>query len=321
MTNERYMKDLSLYDFKNKQMSVTFLMKENLVKLYSIFEYENLPENISKRNIETYLLRGHCEFIEEKGQLWPMMGGLCGVEKSPVYDFTQATIANPALNISKTYTDMEDCVIVRNDPLYMGVYEILRRYCSIMAEGNLSLYMWASFGSRLTAAISAQDDATRKSAQSFIDDIIRGEYKTIAESDFFDGVKVNPLTVQGNGGILPLLEMLQYTQAELNKAFGLSSNNNRKREALSSEETSTDDAILLPMIDVMLEEREIGVDKVNKVFGTNIKVKKASSWEIIEDEMEAQVDALEADAEGDEMEDEKEEEQVEQEEKEEEKDE
>lgn len=321
MTNERYMKDLSLYDFKNKQMSVTFLMKENLVKLYSIFEYENLPENISKRNIETYLLRGHCEFIEEKGQLWPMMGGLCGVEKSPVYDFTQATIANPALNISKTYTDMEDCVIVRNDPLYMGVYEILRRYCSIMAEGNLSLYMWASFGSRLTAAISAQDDATRKSAQSFIDDIIRGEYKTIAESDFFDGVKVNPLTVQGNGGILPLLEMLQYTQAELNKAFGLSSNNNRKREALSSEETSTDDAVLLPMIDVMLEEREIGLDKVNKVFGTNIKVRKASSWEIIEDEMEAQVDALEADAEGDKTEDEKEEEQVEQEEKEEEKDE
>ena len=297
MTNESFFrkKDLSLYDFKNKEMAVTFLMKENLVKLYSIFEYENLPENISKRNIETYLLRGHCEFIEEKGELWPMMGGLCGVDKSPVYDFTQATIANPALNISKTYTDGEDCVIVRNDPLYMGVYEILRRYCSIMAEGNLSLYMWASFGSRLTAAISAQDDDTRKSANQFIADIIRGEYSTIAESDFFDGVKVSPLSGTGNGGILPLLEMLQYTQAELYKAFGLSSNNNRKREALSSEETSTDDAILLPFIDVMLEEREEGIDKVNKLFGTNIKVRKASSWKLVEEEMEAVVEETEDD--------------------------
>ena len=182
MTNE---KDLQLYDFKNKEQSVKFLMKENLVKLYSIFEYENLPENITKRNIETYLMRGHCEFIEEKGQLWPMMGGLCGVDKSPVYDFTQATIANPALKISKTYTDGVDCVIVRNDPLYMGVYEILRRYCSIMAEGNLSLYMWASFGSRLTALIAAQDEATRASANQFIENIIRGEYSTVAESTWF----------------------------------------------------------------------------------------------------------------------------------------
>lgn len=297
MTNESFFrkKDLSLYDFKNKEMAVTFLMKENLVKLYSIFEYENLPENISKRNIETYLLRGHCEFIEEKGELWPMMGGLCGVDKSPVYDFTQVTIANPALNISKTYTDGEDCVIVRNDPLYMGVYEILRRYCSIMAEGNLSLYMWASFGSRLTAAISAQDDDTRKSANQFIADIIRGEYSTIAESDFFDGVKVSPLSGTGNGGILPLLEMLQYTQAELYKAFGLSSNNNRKREALSSEETSTDDAVLLPFIDVMLDEREEGIDKVNKLFGTNIKVRKASSWKLVEEEMEAVAEETEDD--------------------------
>lgn len=292
MTKDSFLrkKDLSLYDFKNKEQAVTYLMKENLVKLYSIFEYENLPENISKRNIETYLLRGHCEFIEEKGELWPMMGGLCGVEKSPVYDFTQSTIANPALNISKTYTDGVDCVIVRNDPLYMGVYEILRRYCSIMTEGNLSLYIYASFWSRLHAAISARDDDTRKSANQFISDIIRGEYSTIAESDFFEGVKVSPLSGPGNSAILPLLEMLQYTQAELYKAFGLSSNNNRKREALSSEETSTDDAVLLPFVDVMLEEREIGIDKVNKLFGTNIKVRKASSWKLVEEEMEKTVE-------------------------------
>lgn len=299
MTNE---KDLQLYDFKNKEQSVKFLMKENLVKLYSIFDYENLPENITKRNIETYLMRGHCEFIEEKGQLWPMMGGLCGVDKSPVYDFTQATIANPALQISKTYTDGVDCVIVRNDPLYMGVYEILRRYCSIMAEGNLSLYMWASFGSRLTALIAAQDEATRASANQFIENIIRGEYSTVAESDFFEGVKVNPLFGNGTSGIIPLLEMLQFTQAELYKAFGLTSNNNRKREALSSEETSTDDSVLLPFIDVMLEEREEGIDKVNKLFGTNIKVKKSSSWEIIEKEMEAQAENLEEEAQGEEEE-------------------
>ena len=40
----------------------------------------------------------------------------------------------------------------------------------------------------------------------------------------------------------------------------------------------------------MLEEREIGIDKVNKLFGTNIKVRKASSWKLVEEEMENTVE-------------------------------
>lgn len=295
MTNKDYFtrKGLALYDFKNKEQAVIFLMKEMIIKLFGLFKYENLPDNIKWYHIENYLLRGHCEFIEHEGELWPMMGGLCGVEKSPVYDFTQATIANPALNISKTFTHGEDCVIVRNDPLFCGVYEILRRYCSIQAEANLSLYLWASYGSRLTSLISAQDDDTRKSADNFIEDIIRGEYKTVAESDFFDGVRVNPLTSGQSNSLLQLLELLQYNQAEMYKAFGLSSNNNRKRESLSSDETSTDDAILLPTVDVMETCRQEGIELVNSLFNRDIKVSRSSSWELIEEEMEAIAEELE----------------------------
>ena len=35
----------------------------------------------------------------------------------------------------------------------------------------------------------------------------------------------------------------------------------------------------MPFIDDMIANREEGLDQFNKMFGTNIKVKKSSSWE------------------------------------------
>lgn len=290
----RDLKDIGLchnaiYDFKNKGKALNDLIDEFMLELYSIFDYEGLPDNFDKRDIERYLLNyGFCAIIKENDQLWPVVGGLCGVEKSPVYQPTEITVANPALNISKKYTIGEDCALIRNDALMNGVLDILRRYCTLMVESNLSLDLWSKFGSRLTTAFSAADQKTRESAEAFIKAIIEGDVSVVSESPFYDGLKVNPIITAGQGGgILPLLELVQFIQAELQKKFGLSSNNNRKREALSSDETSTDDAVLLPLIDQFLYEREKGIEMVNKVFETNISVKKSSSWELIEEEMEA----------------------------------
>lgn len=300
-----------LYDFHNKEACLQDLIDEKLLQLLSMFDYEGLPENFNKHNLELYLLTfGFCAIIEHNGELWPMFGGLTGVPKSPVYQPTQITIANPALNISGTYTDGVDCVIIRNDTFYNGVMDILRRYCTLLVEGNLSLLMWSNFGSRLTAAISSDDENTRQSAQDFIDNIIAGKYTTIYEDGLGEeNIRVNPLLNTGTtGGILQLLEMLQYIEAEFNKKFGLSSNNNRKREALSSDETQTDDSILLPYIDNMRYYREEGLDRVNKLFGTDWKIKKGSSWELIEEEMEAVVEQIEDEQEQDSEEVDKEEE-------------
>lgn len=298
-----------LYDFKNKEQVLDDLIDENLLKLLSMFDYKGLPDNFNKNNIELYLLTfGFCAIIEHEGKLWPMFGGLTGVQNSPLYEPTQITIANPALNISKTYTDGVDCVIIRNDTFYNGVLDILKRYCTLIVESNLSLAMWSNFGSRLTAAISAQDANTKASAEDFIKSIIDGDYSAILEDDWYDGVKVNPLLNTGNnGGILPLLEMLQYIDAELNKKFGLSSNNNRKRETLNDQELQADDAVLLPLLDNFLFYRNEGIQKVNDLFGVDWNVQKGSSWEIIEEEMELSIENAENDEQNEEIDQEDEE--------------
>ena len=52
-----------------------------------------------------------------------------------------------------------------------------------------------------------------------------------------------------------------------------------KREAVNTSEAQLNNDSLLPLIDDMLRQRQIGVEKINKMFGTNITVSLASSWE------------------------------------------
>ena len=62
-----------------------------------------------------------------------------------------------------------------------------------------------------------------------------------------------------------------------------------KREALNSAESALNDDILYPLIDEMLEERQKGVEKINKLYGTNISVELSSVWKQLRDQEEQAV--------------------------------
>ena len=77
-----------------------------------------------------------------------------------------------------------------------------------------------------------------------------------------------------------------------------------KRESLNTEESLLNQDALLPLVDDMLEQRRIGLELVNKMFGTNIEVRLASSWrnneleQREEDNTKANDDLPEGDKEG-----------------------
>ena len=99
--------------------------------------------------------------------------------------------------------------------------------------------------------------------------------------------------------IKDLIESIQYIKANWYNEIGLNAQFNMKREALNSAETTLNDDILHPTIDVMLQCRKKAVEKINKMFGTNITVELNSVWEQnkIEEDLllqyqEAEVDNL-----------------------------
>ena len=58
-----------------------------------------------------------------------------------------------------------------------------------------------------------------------------------------------------------------------------------KREALNENETEINKTALIPLIDNMLKCRKEGIEKVNAMFDTNIRVELSSAWEDIQEEI------------------------------------
>lgn len=274
----KWIKD-DLYEPKNKKECRDQIISYMINRTQSMFKWEGLPESIPQRVLELYLqVRGHCCFYEYEGTLYVFYGGLGG-EPDVYYMPTIYTIANPALNISKNLKINKDCVVVPNDTLYLGLYPIFNKYASILTETELSIQI-STINSRIISLISAPDDRTKISAEKYLKDIEDGKTGVIAENAFLDGVRTQPYGNTANSNnITNLIELNQYQKASFFNEIGLDANYNMKRESLSANESLLNKDALLPLVDDMLNARKIAAEKINAMFGTNIEVNFASSWE------------------------------------------
>lgn len=279
-----------MFDFKEKENNAFTHTLYMLNRTQSMFKYEGLPETIPQRQLELYLqVNGFTCFAEYENELYIFFGGLGG--KPDVYYMpTICTVANPALNFSANLEIGKDCVIVKNDAMYLGLMPLYNRYASLMSENELSIRT-ALINSRIIDLISAPDDRTKESAELFLKNVENGDLGIIAENSFLDGIKSQPYGSSSSAGVLTdLIEMEQYLKAGWYNDIGLNANYNMKRESLNSEESQLNHDALFPLIDNMLECRQHGIDEVNKKYGLHISVKLASAWEDnqIETELEQQ---------------------------------
>ena len=280
------------YDFQNKENGVTQHILYMLNRTQSMFKWENLPDTIPQRILELYLqVNGNVCFYEYKNNLYVFTGGLGG-EPDVYYMPTIYTIANPALKLSKSLRINEECVVIPNDAMYLGLLPMFSRYATQLTETELSIDI-AVVQSRIVDLISAPDDRTKESAEIFLKNIRDGKPGVIAENTFLDGIKAQPYGATGNRILTDLIETMQYTKASWFNDLGLNANYNMKRESLNTTESQLNNDALLPLIDNMLESRRIGIEKVNEMFGTNITVDFASSWEDNMEEIELQHEQLE----------------------------
>lgn len=277
-----------LYDFADKPDCVDQHVTYMFNRTQSMFEWRGLPETVPQRWLELYLQRnGHVAWLEVNGDLYVMTGGMGG-KPTPYYMPTIYTVANPGFDpaFSATLEIGKDCVLMPNDSLYMGLMPMFSRYATAMTETELSMKI-ATINSRIVSVMSASDDATRESAELYLESIEDGELGVIGENAFLDGVKTQPYGATGSAQqITDLIELEQYWKASWFNDLGLNANYNMKRESLNSEESQLNNDALLPLVDNMLACRQEFAERVNEMFGTEISVDLASSWEDNAEEIE-----------------------------------
>ena len=292
--NEKYAFD----DMPDKGMLLSSYIRYYLSRLQSMFKYEGLPESIPAKWLENYLLvNGFTVFIKDGDDIICTYAGV-GADPDVYFIPTKAIVSNPYLkhkSAAREYTRDVDCVVMYNDTYCQGLLPMLKKYCAQMVEIDVSFYL-NTVMSRGTAVLSATDDNTKASAELWLKHIKEGKLGVIGESNFTladRDLTVNQLT--GTDGTLTnLIEAMQYVKASLYNDLGLQANYNMKREAINAGESQLTEDQLHPLIDNMLKERQEGLDRVNKMFGTNITVSFNSAWEINEREEEAAIEQIEA---------------------------
>lgn len=284
----------------DKDMLLSSYINYYLARLQSMFRYEGLPDTIPQKWLENLLLvNGSCVFIQTEEDGLFVNRATPGGEGDVYYIPTTVVATNPWAKgeLKNTYTRDVDCVVMFNDTYAQGLLPMLKKYCSMMVENDITMNI-ADIMSRASVILSAIDDNTKDSARLFIKRLFEGDLSIIGETGMLlanqdKDLSINQLT-GANGTLTNLIEYHQYLKASLFNELGLNSNYNMKRESINSNESQLNDDMLHPLIDTMLECRKEAVKKVNDMFGTNISVEFNSAWEMNEIEEEAAVEEMTA---------------------------
>lgn len=271
---------LPSFDFEyctNKQKVFEHYCKYMFTRTQSMFVYEGLPDTIPVQWLEQYLQRnGSCCIAEHEGNLYALLGN-AGGEYDEYYQPTIYVVANPWLNLSKTFKIGEDCVYCRNDYDALGLNPLICRYAGLMTENLLTVRL-ADINMRMMNLLSAPDDNTLQSTKQYLKDLEEGKLGVVGETPFFEGLKLQSKNLGSGDYMIQFIELQQYLKGSLYNELGINANFNMKREALSGQELAMNDDALMPLIDDMLKQRRAMCDNLNQMFGLNVSVDYGSTW-------------------------------------------
>ena len=260
----------------NKKEQLSKFRADMLNKSLTMFEWKNLPDTLPAVEIEKQLqTNGYSIIAKVQGNIYAFQGGFSG--QDPYNQPTKAIVNNPSLKYNGTFTINEDCVIIKNDDMQQGLIHIYNKYGTLLIENQITMLM-TDYNYRMPFTISSKDDTTTQSAREYLQKVIDGSLGVIGEAKLFDALKVTPTNNKGVNSFADLYGYQQFIEAQLNNTIGLATNNNMKRERLTTNEIEVNKNASYPLIDNMLRNRKQAVEKINKMFDLDIDVEFSSIW-------------------------------------------
>lgn len=266
-----------------------------LNRVVNLFDWHNLPETVDKQFLCSLLfLTGKATFFKSNGKLY-VADCAVGGELDEYYYPKYAILANPVLG-SKNLAIGSDCAIVYTstadklntnvrvgDTGYAAIcptYGLITKTAELLADCMSSINI-VQKNARASFIVTAPTENVRAQVDILLKRMYEGEpYTTVTDNAFADNrVTVSPLTTAvGNSTLRELRETQQYYLSQFYHAIGVDSNSNFKRERLTNAELDSESEPLQINIIDMINSVKEGVERVNQLFGTAIKVKLSEQW-------------------------------------------
>lgn len=243
---------------------------------------DNLPETFYKPFfMQTLLLTGKiCVFRRTNGELVALN---CAQASEPdlYYVPKKILVVNPQFKgESYNLTPGEDCEVIycTSQDMYRygietgGLYSLLSITARLMADNVVSLNV-AQRNTRLTNALAADDEITKQSIETVLREMYSGRPYKVVQKTLIDKLDNIPLQQTGtNQNLIQLLETHKYILSEFYAAIGIDEPQQMKRERLVTAEV--EQGAELPLFNIFDIYASIsdGIDRVNKMFGTEITV-------------------------------------------------
>lgn len=249
-----------------------------LLRSNQIFMYDNIPESWDISLFE-YTLQKNGELLiikSDSGELY-FTDKFTYIGKKDFYDmFTQVNINNPNDSIVNGDRNISDLVIIKNNSLSISTSEFLSDYIDLMIETVITLKTHL-INTRNIFTLIATDNKSRENCLNFMKKLESGDLNILMNNAFLDNVKLLNNNVNSDL-IYRLIEVLQYLKASCLHELGINANYDLKRTVTTKSDIDINLDYLIPLVDNMLLARKSAIDKVNRLYGTDIKVYLHSTW-------------------------------------------
>ena len=272
---ERYGKG-GVCDFKQ---NYDFYFKWLLNKTASCFYITGLPDTINETYLKTnLLLDGNIAITDFDGKLYACIGSQGG-PPDEYYKGTVYTIANPVLG-SKMAKIGTDCIVVYNNELdqftgdcwISGLYELINQTATLLADNIVSISC-CQINTRVQAMAVAESEGQALGAEIALKKLYAGQPYQVLRSDLIDKLTINPINNTASGqNISELVELHNYIISNYFQSIGVRSNNIRKKSHVLQDEIDVQNDYLQISIFEILTSWQAGFDKVNELYGTDIRV-------------------------------------------------
>ena len=270
---------------KSKSSLFRYFCNAFVNRLLEMFEYKNLPETLDARELELEMIYTGMGIISKvDGKIYALRGGYAG-ECDYKYLPRQVVVTNPYikgnLGFSANLEIGKDAVVVWNDDMIAGDFDLISLYASQLADAHATLRLQL-VNARVNKFLAATDDKIKDDALKVLHDIEEGKLGVIGDALELEGMlkSLDALDVSSSRAqsIKDTIEGMQYLLANFDIVCGLNDNYNMKREALSGTETSINENVLFAYPLNKLECRQKGLDAMNALYGTNASVEFKGVW-------------------------------------------
>lgn len=260
-------------------LNYDFYFKWLTNKVISCLIIRDAPETFNDTYIKTHLiLDGNICITDFNDKLYGVIGGWGG-EPDEYYVPTVYTVANPRLG-SKMVKIGENGIVITNtavDGLGVGLfsgglYDLIHQTATLLADNIISINC-EQINRRVQTFFTADSEPQAVAGEAVLKKMYAGSPYQVLRQDIVKKLGINPASNTGSAqSITALVELHNYIISNFFQSIGIKANNVMKKERLITDEIeSQDDFVQLSILEILTSWQR-GFDKVNEMYGTDIKV-------------------------------------------------